>query len=363
VDAGIVIASAPVTIPAGILVAFVLRRQIGSPILFRQQRLGYQERAFQLLKFRTMADVRDEAGKLLPDELRITRVGATLRKLSLDELPQLINVLRGDMALVGPRPLFVRYQPFYTERERARHLVRPGITGLAQVSGRNALRWDSRLELDVKYVESASLLLDAKIVLKTVLKIVQRKDVSVIAGESGKPLDVYRTFPRSGTLAMRPLAPEDIPARVSWMNDPSTREHMRISGEITIESTQQWFDSKTGDSSKLDFVVEDTANGGPVAMMGLRDRSLRSAESYIFVDPARRGRGYGTVAQELLLTWAFFNGGYDTVISSVSLENASSRRIHKKFGGNVVTVSPNREEVVVSRTDFIRATSSPAASV
>ncbi len=150
---------------------------MGSPVLFRQRRLGRGERPFTLYKFRTMLVQTSENGRPLRPSERLTPTGRILRQLSIDELPQLWNVLRGDMSLVGPRPLYVEYLPFYTERERLRHLVRPGLTGLAQVSGRNRLGWDERLELDARYVEAKSFWLDLRILLKTVIKLVRRSDV------------------------------------------------------------------------------------------------------------------------------------------------------------------------------------------
>jgi sugar transferase EpsL len=155
--------STPILLPAMV----AIRLTMGSPVLFRQPRCGQGERAFALVKLRTMSETRDSAGQLLPPLERVTPLGRILRRLSVDELPQLWNVLKGDMSLVGPRPLPLRYLPWYTPRERKRHLARPGITGLAQVSGRNALRWEDRLELDVQYVERRTLAFDLRILLTT----------------------------------------------------------------------------------------------------------------------------------------------------------------------------------------------------
>jgi len=163
--------------PLFIVLYFVVRWFMGRPIIFRQRRPGLDEQIFTLNKFRTMQDLRNASGNLLPDEQRLTWLGKFLRRTSLDELPQLINVIKGDMALVGPRPLFIEYLPYYTERERQRHKVRPGITGLAQISGRNLLPWDERLELDVQYVERQSLILDLSILLKTFYRVIARKDI------------------------------------------------------------------------------------------------------------------------------------------------------------------------------------------
>ena len=149
-----------------ILILFILiRLKMGSPVIFKQKRPGKDERIFTLYKFRSMTDECDEYGELLPATERLTPFGKLLRKTSLDELPELFNVLKGDMSLVGPRPLRIRYLPYYYEHERVRHQVRPGITGLAQVSGRNNLQWDYRFAYDVKYVEEQSLWLDLKIIL------------------------------------------------------------------------------------------------------------------------------------------------------------------------------------------------------
>ena len=165
----------------------------GAGAFFFQERPGKDERLFKIIKFKTMTDNRDADGKLLPDKDRITRVGRIIRKLSIDELPQLINVLKGDMAFIGPRPLLPEYLPWYTEREKLRHSVRPGISGWAQVNGRNNLSWDEKLALDVYYVEHLSLGMDVRVVLKTIVNVLQHKDVNVIPGmRLGKLDDVRR---------------------------------------------------------------------------------------------------------------------------------------------------------------------------
>ncbi len=159
-------------------VALLTRIKLGAPVIFHQERPGKDERIFKLCKFRTMTDARDKQGRLLSDSERLTPFGRKLRETSLDELPELWNVLRGDMAIVGPRPLLVQYLPAYTERERHRHDVRPGITGLAQVNGRNFLPWDQRLALDVDYVERITFLGDMKILLATFWKVSRQEDVA-----------------------------------------------------------------------------------------------------------------------------------------------------------------------------------------
>lgn len=151
----------------------------GAGAFFTQERPGKGEKIFKVIKYKTMTDERDEKGVLLPDAQRLTKVGRFVRSTSIDELPQLINVLKGDMALIGPRPLLVQYLPYYTERERLRHTVRPGISGWAQVHGRNAIKWDDRLELDAYYAEHLCLSMDLRIIFMTIKNVLQRKDISV----------------------------------------------------------------------------------------------------------------------------------------------------------------------------------------
>ncbi|WMT42374.1 sugar transferase [Paenibacillus sp. D2_2] len=174
------------------VVALLIRMKLGSPIMFKQQRPGRGEKSFSIYKFRTMAEIYDAQGQLLPDDRRYVQFGNLIRKLSLDELPQLVNVLKGEMSLIGPRPLLVDYSPYYSERERIRFTVRPGITGLAQVSGRNLISWNERLSYDITYVENLSFRLDTLILCKTVLKVIRQEDVIANPGQHNLPLDAYR---------------------------------------------------------------------------------------------------------------------------------------------------------------------------
>jgi sugar transferase EpsL len=164
--------------PLLIVLGFLVRLKLGSPVLFRQMRPGLNEKPFVMLKFRTMSDARDEHGELLPDAQRLTRFGVFLRKSSIDELPEIINVLKGDMSLVGPRPLLMQYLDRYTPEQARRHEVKPGITGWAQIHGRNALTWEEKFKLDVWYVDHWSLWLDIKILIVTVWKILRREGIN-----------------------------------------------------------------------------------------------------------------------------------------------------------------------------------------
>lgn len=154
--------------PILLIVAILVRTKLGSPVIFHQERPGKDEKIFTLCKFRTMTDGRDENGNLLPDSVRLTKFGKLLRATSLDELPELWNIFKGDMSIIGPRPLLISYLPYYTEREKLRHSVRPGLTGLAQVSGRNFIDWDRRIAKDVEYVENLTFAMDIKVLLLTV---------------------------------------------------------------------------------------------------------------------------------------------------------------------------------------------------
>ena len=164
--------------PVFLIVALLVRINLGSPVIFKQQRPGLNEKIFTLYKFRTMADERDENGELLPNHIRLTRFGRVLRSTSLDELPELFNVLKGDMSIIGPRPLLVEYLPLYDEHQGHRHDVRPGLSGLAQVNGRNSISWNEKFELDIKYIKNISFVNDLKIILLTLKKVLLREGIS-----------------------------------------------------------------------------------------------------------------------------------------------------------------------------------------
>ncbi len=176
--------------PILLITAILVRIKLGSPVLFKQDRPGKDEKIFRLYKFRSMTDEKDEEGNLLPDDVRLTKFGRILRSTSLDELPELLNIVKGDMAVIGPRPLLTEYIPYYKEEERRRHDVRPGLSGLAQVNGRNAISWDQKLAYDVEYVSKITFAGDAKLVLKTLVKTVKRSDIQVGSQlEAGKFID------------------------------------------------------------------------------------------------------------------------------------------------------------------------------
>lgn len=173
--------------PVLLILAILVRIKLGSPILFKQQRPGRDEKIFTMYKFRTMTDKRDINDQLLPDSERLTRFGKMLRSTSLDELPELFNILKGDMSIVGPRPLLIQYLPLYNEDQKRRHIVRPGLTGLAQISGRNALKWEEKFNLDVMYAKNVSFLEDWIIIFRTIKKVVLRDGISSETSDTMEP--------------------------------------------------------------------------------------------------------------------------------------------------------------------------------
>ena len=178
--------------PVMLIIYILVRIKLGKPAIFKQQRPGKNEKIFTLYKFRTMTDERDEDGNLLPDEKRLTKFGKILRSTSLDELPELFNILKGNMAIVGPRPLAVQYLPYYTEEEKHRHDVRPGLTGLAQIHGRNCIDWGKKFEYDLSYIKDISLINDLKIILKTMVKVFEREGIAVRGEGVNIDFDEYR---------------------------------------------------------------------------------------------------------------------------------------------------------------------------
>lgn len=178
-----------ITSPIILVVAILVKLKLGSPVIFRQPRPGKNEKIFNMYKFRTMTNEKDENGNLLSDEKRLTSFGKFLRSTSLDELPELINILKGDMSFVGPRPLLVEYLKLYNEKQKHRHDVRPGLTGLAQVNGRNLLTWEERFEFDIEYVNNVTLLNDLKIIFKTILVLFKREGISA---KDGKTMEMFK---------------------------------------------------------------------------------------------------------------------------------------------------------------------------
>lgn len=187
--------------PIFLILCLLVRTKLGSPIFFKQKRCGKDEKTFEMIKFRTMTDARDENGDLLPDTERFTKFGDFMRNYSLDELPELLNVLKGDMSLIGPRPLYTFYVPYYTEEESLRHSVRGGITGLAQINGRALCRWNDRFAYDIQYVKNITFLGDLKVLLMTVKKVLGKDDIGVPSVTDEGGLHIVREVQRPDKLS------------------------------------------------------------------------------------------------------------------------------------------------------------------
>lgn len=327
-DSAVLIASSPVVLPIGLIVSAAVRIYDGSPVLFRQKRIGLSEVPFEILKFRTM----DPGDGRNGDSARITKLGRVLRKTSLDELPQLWNVLRGDMSLVGPRPLYPEYLPYYSKAESIRHQLRPGITGLAQVSGRNSLRWSSRLASDRKYVLNASLREDLRILLQTLGKSIKREGVAGVPRDTGEPLNVERSYPRHSGYAMRRFNLLDVPLRVQWTNNAQIREHMQIPFWADEASMEVWYHRTKLDKYRDDFVVCRESDDEPVAMLGLKGQPGSSrGVLYVFVSPDRVGEGIGFISMTLLIRWATASR-FESVTLSVGEQNQAAWKLYERLG-------------------------------
>jgi len=350
IDLVVVIALSPLILTVMGLVAALVRWKTGSPVLFQQPRSGMNDKVFSVAKFRTMTDARDNDGNPLPDRERLTSVGHWLRRTSLDEVPQILNVLRGDMALVGPRPLPKNYSEWYTERERARLMVRPGLTGLAQVCGRNIIGWEQRLELDAQYVERRSLIGDIGILAHTIRVVLLTSGASVIASDTGEALNVERTYGRTDRVALRRLNRSDLAARVDWLDRVSTRKYMQL-GSITVASTALWFEHATQEPHRFEFVLTELSTGRRLAMLGVKriensqdnQSSLSSGELYMVVNPDVRGAGFGRAAVGLLIDWLSRERIFQDVTLTVADANTAAVKIYEQLGFRTTAESDGRQ--------------------
>ncbi|MDO5373670.1 MAG: GNAT family N-acetyltransferase [Corynebacterium glutamicum] len=330
IDSALIVISVPITLPIATITAIGIKLSMGSPIIFKQTRIGLNEQAFTLLKFRSMLPETDVNGNKRTPSERITKFGKFIRKTSLDEIPQLLNVLKGDMALVGPRPLLVEYLPYYKDSERARHSVRPGITGRAQISGRNHLGWDSRLSIDSSYAVHASLFDDFKIIFSTIIGAFKGSDVAT-PGDGADFLSEHRSFPIEDGFGLRRFERRDIPARVRWFNDPATLKYMSFGSQITLESTEKWLLGIRNDPSRGDYVLYEIESDRPLAVVGYRHYDGDDLPAvYIAVDPDEHGRGIGSRSVNLLLQHMRETLRLKGAYADLYRENVASKKLWEK---------------------------------
>lgn len=305
----------------------------GAGAFFTQDRPGKNGKIFKVIKFKSMTDERDTNGNLLPNEQRITKVGAFIRKTSIDELPQLFNVLKGDMALIGPRPLLPEYLSYYTHREALRHSVRVGITGLAQVNGRNNLSWEERLEMDAYYAEHVSFSLDIKILLKTIKNVLSHKDVVVVPNEQKNlPLNVYRVAIKNDSLvSIIPLTEKYLENRVQLLNMPEVSSNLNTSECFKIEKTKEWF--KNRDLAKR-FDCVFLLGSDIIGMGGLSNISKenKNAELYMYLYPKFQGLGLGFKSLKLLCGYGFENLNLHKIYLYTFALNTRANRMYEKAG-------------------------------
>ncbi|PFG30669.1 GNAT family N-acetyltransferase [Paramicrobacterium agarici] len=319
---GLVILS-PVFVAVAVSVALIL----GRPVLFAQVRPGMNARTFTLYKFRTMRNI-DPSHGWVTNEQRITRFGHFLRSTSLDELPSLWNILRGEMSLVGPRPLRVSYLPRYSSEQQRRHEVRPGLTGLAQVRGRNAMGWDETLKLDVEYVDRQSVKLDMSILIETVRTVVRRDGIT----EQGQSTRSEFLGPRSTRrVELVQLSIEHLATRVQWLNDPVVRAGASVSFIADLAAMETWFDSVREDPARYDWVGIHRQDRSLVSMCGLQRVEAGHFTLYIYVDPSRHGQGIGRDTMQLMIARARELGAKRLTLET-RVDNAAAIRLYCSLG-------------------------------
>lgn len=321
--------------PVFCLLAVSIRISLGSPVIFRQRRPGRNEKMFTLYKFRTMADKADALGRLLPDSERLTGFGRFLKSTSLDELPELINILRGDMSFIGPRPLLARYLPYYREEERLRHLIRPGLSGLAQIHGRNYLGWDKWLAYDVQYVNTVSLFLDLKIIVKTLRKVLYRDGFAVTDLLPLKDLDEERSnFLWFGKLSSGDFSAhkEEIKAFLIALyetNYPSANLNSKELGEEKVNQLEHYIE--TGKAVLFGVIKQSELIGFLWAFPYELAGEARLHVNQFIVASKYRGMGIGTRLLQEAEDYAF-EAGIPSVDLFVAENNTKAMEFYEASG-------------------------------
>nr|WP_269778454.1 GNAT family N-acetyltransferase [Microbacterium sp. MAH-37] len=326
--------------PVLLLVSGAVVIALGRPALFSQQRPGRGGKTFRLYKFRSMRPVDVDKGWITNAD-RMTRFGRVIRSTSIDELPSLWNILRGDMSIVGPRPLRVSYLERYSPTQARRHEVRPGLTGLAQISGRNGIDWDARLDLDVQYVDSRSLALDVRIILATIKAVFVREGIS---GEGDATMTEFFGPEVTARIRLAQLREEDLPTRVEWLSDDRVRSGISITFQPDIDGMREWYRRASDDVDRDDWVGIDRISGRAVSMCGIRRTGSDSAELYIYVAPDLHGHGYGADTMRLLVTQAR-RAGVALLELETPANNSIARHMYERLGFETVGTAAGGEKI------------------
>lgn len=329
------------------ITALLVKTKLGSPVLFKQNRPGRiefstgKEKIFRLCKFRSMSNEKNEKGELLPDELRLTKFGQMLRSTSLDELPELINIIKGDMAIVGPRPLAMQYLPYYNKEERKRHFVRPGLTGLAQVNGRNSTNWPQRFKYDVDYVNSISFKTDVLIMLKTIYKVFRRKDVAVRGVGKVMDFDKYRQLEDKLTTQYG----NDHYIKLRWIEKKDAQILMELNNNEEIANCVVGNPKKVSYNEQLVWMAKITEEKNTVRMMIEYDRTVvgtliisnidfnnKTGNINIKILPKYHGKKIGTNALNMACQYAFEDLGLCCLTAHILPDNTASISLFTKAG-------------------------------
>ncbi|MFJ4044400.1 GNAT family N-acetyltransferase [Microbacterium sp. NPDC089987] len=329
--------------PALIITYSIVFVALGRPCIFAQQRPGRNGRPFRLLKFRTMRPF-DAAKGWVSNADRMTRVGGLLRATSLDELPSIWNILRGDMSFVGPRPLRMSYLSRYSSDQARRHSVRPGLTGLAQVRGRNALAWDDRLQLDQEYVAKRSFALDAWILLATIRTVLVRSGIS--DGEDATMSEFFGPE-RTNRVRLVDLEADHLATRVAWLTDDRVRRGISISFQPELSRMREWFSGVAEDAYRSDWVGLDITTNQPVSMCGLLHSASGAASLYIYVDPDSHGRGYGRETMTLLISRAR-RAGVTLLELETPASNLAAQRMYLSLGFTVAARTEGDRKLIMT---------------
>ncbi|KNY26381.1 sugar transferase [Pseudobacteroides cellulosolvens ATCC 35603 = DSM 2933] len=338
--------------PVLLTVAILVKIKLGSPVIFKQDRPGINEKIFKIYKFRTMTDERDENGELLPDSVRLTKFGKFLRSTSLDELPELWNIVRGDMAIVGPRPLATIYLPYYNDIERQRHDVRPGLTGLAQINGRNTMMWEERFAYDIQYINKITFWGDIKIIFKTMLKVFKQEGVSVRGTARVEDFHKHRmeqekstflidySYTKGGNkmllidenIVLRAIEEKDANFLKDMINDPEL-ENMVIGWSLPVSSKIQaeWINNLNSDDMK--FIIE--VNLIAVGMASISSFDFKNSVANLNIkikSDEFRCRGIGTRTIRILINYCFDELNLNCLTANILEYNNPSQKVFEKCG-------------------------------